>query len=100
MRDATKTLDAILALLLLTVMLVGSPLSSFGCQTVAPDHLQMPCETNLGGTAVQSNFVQPVTTVLTLIVVLTVICWLNPQHRTPQELYLLPPAPPPRDARF
>ncbi|MEZ4590230.1 MAG: hypothetical protein R3D55_03695 [Chloroflexota bacterium] len=100
MRDVTKTLDAIWALLLLTVMLVGSPLSGFGCQTVAPDHFQMPCETNLGGTAVQSNFVQPVPTAVAFIVVLTFICWLNPQHHTPQTLYLRPPSPPPRNLRF
>ena len=99
MRDVTKNLYVPLALLLLTVMLVGSPLSGFGCQTVAPDLFNLPCETNFEGTAVQSNFVQPATPAVTLIVVLAFICWLTPQHHAPQQLYLLPPSPPPRDSR-
>lgn len=100
MHNTTRNLYAMLALLLLTVMLVGSPLSGFGCQTVAPDHFQMPCDTGLGETAVQSNFAQPATVTMAILVVLAVICWLNPQHHEPQELYLLPPSPPPRNLQF
>lgn len=95
MRDVTRNLYTIWAMLLLTVMLVGSPLSGFGCQTVAPDHLQMPCETGVGGTAVQSNFFQPATAI-SFIVMLAIVCWLTPKHHPPQEMQWAPPSPPPR----
>ncbi|MCA9919951.1 MAG: hypothetical protein KC445_18470 [Anaerolineales bacterium] len=94
-----RNLYANLALLIIIIIVIGSPLSSFGCQTAAPDHFNMPCETNLGGTAVQSNFVNLATTTVTLSVVLAFICWLIPQHLTPQELHLLPPYPPPRNSQ-
>ncbi|WP_420644292.1 hypothetical protein [Candidatus Leptofilum sp.] len=96
MRDITKTIDTFWAMLLLTVMLVGSPLASFGCQTIIPDQFQPPCETGLGETAVQSNFVQPVTNVITLTILLTIFCWLRPHAHAPQELFLQTPSPPPK----
>lgn len=100
MYDAEETLYTFLAAMLLAVMLIGSPLSSFGCQTVVPEQFQVPCETSLGETAVQSNFFQPATAAITIFAMLTVVCWLTPQHHLPQERHLLPPLPPPRRPQF
>jgi hypothetical protein len=83
-------------MLLLIVMLVGSPLAGFGCQTIIPDQFQIPCETNLGATAVQSNSLQPIPTAISVITILAIICWLRPQINKPKIVYLLPPLPPPR----
>ena len=96
MRDLTQTAYTFWTMLLLAVMLVGSPLASFGCQTVAPDQLQVPCEPQFGHTAVQNNFIQSIIAIIAILLVWIIICWLQPEHNAPQEVYLLPPLPPPR----
>jgi len=96
MRDVTQTVYTFWAILLLAVMLVGSPLASFGCQTVVPEQFQVPCEPHFGNTAVQNNFIQPIIAIIAVLLNLVIICWLKPRHHAPQELYLLPPLPPPR----
>lgn len=96
MRDVMKVVYTFWAMLLLAVILVGSPLAIFGCHTIVPDQFQVPCETTFGETAVQNNFIQPITPIIAVLVLLTFVCWLKPQHQAPQELYLLPPLPPPR----
>ncbi|WP_420627951.1 hypothetical protein [Candidatus Leptofilum sp.] len=91
-----KTIDTFWVILLLIVMLVGSPLSGFGCQTIVPDQFELPCETDFGGTAVQSNFVQPVTTAIAFFATFAIVCWLRPRHQAPQEFFLQTPYPPPK----
>lgn len=85
-----------LAILLLLVMLVGSPLAGFGCQTLVPEQFQFPCETNLLETAVQANFLLLLSPLTAIAVPLSLVFHLAPTHRSPQQLYLLPPSPPPR----
>ena len=96
MRNLTKPIATFWTMLLLVVMLMGSPLAGFGCQTIVPSQFQVPCETILLEAAVQSNHIQPITPTIAVFVMLTVICWLKPRHQTPQEIHLLPPLPPPR----
>ena len=96
MPNLNKTTYTFGAAFLLLIMLVGSPLASFGCRTIVPDQFQVPCEKTLGNTAVQNNFIQPIIASITVLVALNVICWLKPKCHCPQELFLLPPLPPPR----
>jgi len=96
MRDVTRITYTFWAMLLLVVMLIGSPLSGFGCQTIVPEQLQVNCETSPGGTAVQSNFLQTTPTTLVLFVTMAIACWLRPRYQSPKEIYLTPPLHPPR----
>lgn len=96
MPDITKPLYTVLAVVILAVMLLGSPLAGFGCRTVNPARVSTACETNLRETAVQTNFVQPATATLPPIVTLGVYCLFILPLRHHQEIYLAPPFPPPR----
>lgn len=84
------------AILLMSVILMGSPLASFGCQTIIPAQFQMTCDAKLLDTAVQTNFAQPIAPLTAGIILLMIHFWLQPQLQTPQEVFLSPPLPPPR----
>ncbi|MCB8981188.1 MAG: hypothetical protein H6657_27605 [Ardenticatenaceae bacterium] len=96
MRELNNSLYSLWAFLLLLVILMGSPLASFGCQTVAPDQFKMSCDPNLPETAVQNNAAQPAAPPQVLDTVHLLICTLFPIEQFPQEVHRQPPYPPPR----
>lgn len=96
MSSLANSLYTFWAVILLVIILVGSPLSGFGCQTIVPGHVASSCETNWGGTAVQTNHIQPATPTLAIFIIFGIIFWLIPPQQRYPELCLRPPSPPPR----
>ena len=100
MRNLANLLYTFWAIILLIVILVGSPLSSFGCQTVVSGQFTHSCETTLGETAVQTNHAQPTTPIIAFLILFGIVFRLIPPRQRYPELCLCPPSPPPRSSVF
>lgn len=96
MRKLNNSLYSLWAFLLLLVILMGSPLASFGCQTVMPDLFTTSCDPTVPETAVQTNAAQPAAPLQILGAIVLLICLLRPTDQRPQAVHLQPPCPPPR----
>ncbi len=98
MRNLANLLYTFWAIMLLAVILVGSPLSGFGCQTVVSGQVTHSCETTLGETAVQTNHAQPTAPTTAILITFGIYFRLIPPRQRYPELCLRPPSPPPRSS--
>lgn len=96
MHELTDSLYTFWAFLLLMVILMGSPLASFGCQTIVPDQFKISCDPIVPETAVQTNAAQPAAPLDMGEAIVLLVCRLRPNDQRPQEVHLQPPCPPPR----
>lgn len=96
MQDVNKKVYALAVMIILTILLVGSPLATFGCRTFVPTKMNVPCKTSVLETAVQTNFIEHAQPIVPFLASLMLLFWFFPMHWQPKEHFLRPPSPPPR----